>query len=212
MQIQPAMVLRCSACGNFMYMITRGSGWSWLAVFWTDGMVAAGKSVGDPKLAVCPHCKTLHWTESLEKQGEVHCAEQVWEDGRKTLLCSLPSVKDYRSLLGNGVTGTRERDARVGLMWKYNDQRRRESSKAPGPSTAERENLVALARILDEEAGGALLLKAEIMRELGRFTDARTLLKRSPAGGDPELREAIDRLSRAGDTRVRKIDRHLHHR
>ncbi len=88
-----------------------------------------------------------------------------------------PCDADYRDALESGAADTpeRERYLRIRAWWVGNGSRRR--AKEPGPlSDAEHRNLEALADLCDESDADQLLVKAEAMRELGRFAESCHLL------------------------------------
>ena len=87
-----------------------------------------------------------------------------------------PEAKHYFDFLSKGPFD-REKESylRRRAWWAGNDQRRGEASALP-MSNEETTNLAAFATLLDEADEGERLMKAEVMRELGRFTEAKFLL------------------------------------
>ena len=172
-----------------------------------------------PWLVACPHCSILVWITELEELGQLDPGFRPFLDGPSA--CNshaggsallkdarpfrLPTMKDFFDVLGSGLTDPKKiRYARNRAWWAANDQRRRQTKSAP-MSLQEIENLEGLAAILDDTESSEKIMKAEIMRELGRFDEALELL----AGNtDPESAQAvaaIGRLAEAGDRMVREL-------
>ncbi len=81
----------------------------------------------------------------------------------------------------------KERYVRLRAWWAGNDGRR--SAKARSPlSDSEKANLRRLADLLDEAGGHDRIMKAEILRELGQFDEAMSLLTQP---FDDELSRAV---------------------
>jgi hypothetical protein len=171
------MIKRCPACRGSVAQRTVASGNTFGATQWTDGKREAPMLPETPKLVRCPHCQTLLWIGELEQIGSVG----KWESfdvfpGAKDH--EVPSLDDLFALLdGNLLDPDKQRYVRMRALWTGNDGRRLEPDGKPLPDR-ERWNLEALAATLPGSVDDALLLKAEVLRELGRFDEARELLDR----------------------------------
>jgi hypothetical protein len=205
--MRPVVVRECSACLGLMYQQSRPLGAFYQPILWTDGKLSNLNRLADPKIAVCPHCQALLWIYEMKQQGdEITGPEQLREKGEKVIPLQEPTFKQYATLLEQGaVAGAKERQARFGLWWAGNDMRRRPDSKAAGPGFRERANMAALAEMLDETVAQDLVLKAELMRELGLFPDARALLRKSVDEKQQPAADLIGRLISQGDTRVAMV-------
>ena len=213
----PTNILKCSGCAGLIAQHTIASGNTFGARFWTDGKREAPMLPDQPWLVKCPHCAALLWITELEEVGKV----DWWGAGRDSFgdasTYDTPTLDDYLALAGAGVADAeKERYVRLRAWWAGNDARRTGTFRAklagerPGdrevPATpAETGNLSALAGLLDGSDEGDLLMKAEVMRELGRFDEARALLARVTDGGLAKAREIIGRLVEQGDRTVREM-------
>ena len=138
--------------------------------------------------------------------GEVHSIWKQWEGGEKIAFYKEPTLRDYASLLVQGAgSKAKEHYTRLALWWARNDARRRPTSKAPGPGFRERANMTALAELLDEADACDRVVKAELMRELGRLDDARALLERPVDDSLLDMVEVIGWHIEIGDTRVAEV-------
>ena len=72
-------------------------------------------------------------------------------------------------------------------------------------TSREAANILALALTLDESDARDLLMKAEAMRELGRFDDTLSLLAKSADAGTAQAVEIIRSLSEKRDPYVRAM-------
>ena len=159
-----------------------------------------------PWLVMCPHCRAPLWIDELEKLGQV----DPWdEDGGRlsdARICETPSPADYFALLNKGIAEpNRERYARLRLWWTENDRRRNQAGELL-MSSREVMNLTAIAQKLDESIASDLVMKAEAMRELGRFDDALALLAKVSDENLAQAVEIIRTLSAKKDPYVRQMN------
>ncbi len=175
-------------------------------MLWTDGKIEAPMLPNSPWLVKCPHCQSLLWIdEQVElEEGKLDCwriceKEQLPEKRhfKKSLFgyyetgipqCLPPSADDLFAYLDTNVLDVeKERYLRQRAWWAGNDIRRK-GKKKYALSDNETRNLEALAELLDESDNNDRIIKAEIMRELGRFDDAVSVLAMS---FDKESVEAV---------------------
>jgi hypothetical protein len=174
-----------------------------------------------PRFVRCVHCKGFFWIEEAGKVGDIpfgHAESMVpteWQNAPRILW---PHIEDYQDALDKGlVKGDPEKEKyiRLHLWWSLNDVltgrgtppfkaetidtqitgKRRQAYR----KTFER-NLQKLIRILGDSEND-LLLKAEALRELGRFEesvrmadscspgDAADLIRKKARAKDPEVAE-----------------------
>ena len=175
----PTLIRRCSDCGKLIAQDTIASGNTFGAHFWTDGKVDAPMLPDQPWLVKCRHCGALLWIDEQEQVGE----KDPWESGdldpdkfRDARECETPAASDYRANLAEGISDQRkERYLRLRAWWAGNDPRRGEAPAGP-LSDAEIANLRAFLPLLNESDENDRIMKAEVLRELGRFEDAVALL------------------------------------
>jgi hypothetical protein len=201
----PTIVKKCSACLKSIKQHTIASGNTFGATFWTDGKREAPMLPDQPWLVMCPHCHELLWIDELEELGEI----EPWGDDRGKFKDAReyeePSLDDYFALIGNGAGDPqKERYARLRTWWAGNDQRRTNASEI-SMSPLEVENVTAFAQMLDESDSNDLVMKAEAMRELGRFDDALSLLAKSVDENISQAVKIIKGLSEKRDPYVREM-------
>jgi hypothetical protein len=179
MQPGPNVYRSCSLCGKPVIEETLWTGNTLEARYWTDGKMDAPMLPEFPLLAKCPHCGGLIWVQEQTKLGELFwntdkTMEINYPDAK---IVGTPSLEDYAAFLAAGIDDTdREFYVRERAWWKGNDPRR-EPETPPAPLSAfEVENLRALLPMLDETKEEQCLMKAEILRELGEFSEAEKVI------------------------------------
>lgn len=101
-----------------------------------------------------------------------------------------------------------ERALRILAWWRRNDAFR-DSDRVVTATTEAlsetcRENLVALATLLDEEDENDRIMKAEVFRELGQFESAKAILSQVRSSEYDAIVHQLRRLCDAGDAAVRE--------
>ncbi len=184
----------------------------------TDGKSYEPMACRRPALIICPHCHAPIWPEDIGPPILRGSVRSPFVDIPGALFCKSPSEDDYYALLGQGdLTSERERYIRMHAWWIGNDRRldpatvdaygrpiwgqqpdARSGALQTPLSERQRENLVALAAMLDETNAPFLLLKAEAIRELGNFEEAVALLAKST---DPSLADDAAFIQQLAETR-----------
>lgn len=155
-------------------------------------------------LVMCPHCNAPLWINDQEKVGEIDRAAARCNEYIDAVEYRAPSLDDYFTLLSKGVaTYEREHYIRLRAWWAGNDARRNSAAEIP-LSPREADNLNLLAEMLDVSDTRDLVMKAEAMRELGRFDDASALLANA---GSTQVSEAVAIIRSLVDKRDRYVRR-----
>lgn len=201
----PTITRKCTNCLKSILQHTTKSGNTFGATFWSDGKREAPMLPDRPWLVMCPHCHAPLWIDELEIIGKTDIWDWLNDNRAGAIGYKTPTFDDYFALLAkNIVDHKKERYVRVRAWWAGNDERRTSPGEIP-MSLCEMENLTSLAEILDESDANSLVMKAEAMRELGRFDDALTLLARSTDGSIAQAVETIRSLSEKRDPYVRRM-------
>ena len=201
----PIQVVACPSCKTFAWYAATLSGNTFGARRWTDGKMIAPMFPQPPSFIRCGSCKSLYWLDQAEQKGSF---DPLGPAGNLPKLRAAPSIQEpseaeyYEALENAPEDRYRERELRTLAWWKSNAPHRGPEGAstiqfgddpAPPPKSddteptsspeARRANMEALVAILDESDEGTLLMKAELLRELGRFPEALALLERIQ--GDP---------------------------
>ena len=170
----PTIIKYCANCAQPFAQETLLSGNTFGAKFWTDGKREAPMLPDQHALINCPHCQALLWIDEQQTLSEVDWGERDQFKNARAYL--VPVFEDYLvALESDGLDLEKKQYLRRWAWWTGNNPRRK--SVTPQPlSVPETENLLGLAELLNESNDDDRLMKAEILRELGRFTEARVLL------------------------------------
>ena len=207
----PDTVRQCPACGKPVLEKTILSGNTLGRKLWTDGRQEAPMLPDQPALVKCPHCAHLFWLGEAKKlyEGEDLAANTdvrtKWPGARYAVT---PSEADYYLLLQRPPkTDAKEKYLRKRALWAANDRRRDPKGDAPPALTGEAtRNLEALYALLGKsELAEDRILRAEIARELGRFSDSLRLLDHSFPPENAWAAVQIRALAQTGDPQVRLL-------
>jgi hypothetical protein len=174
----PTLIKQCSECSGLIKEYTIMSGNTIGATFWTDGKCDAEMLPDQPSVVKCPYCQKLLWIDDLKniEQEMTSKNKQVYKKAKDYLS---PLFSDFASeLKKNNLTKDQEIYLRIRSWWAGNDTRRKPKNK-PDLSDAERDNLMALEKLLDLSKDNDRIMIAEIKRELGLFEDAEQVLSES---------------------------------
>lgn len=195
-------LVRCDACA---------------ALFWLDEIEPVGVMPQMPRSIGRATRAWLRWRGDpegrLRDEEEWAQAQASWGSAR---YIGSVSFDDVVYVLGRskGVTRDQRLWLRNRIWWDLNDRYRNRSDGSPIPNvpvwpvTAERSNMEAILDMLrDGDIGPwSMIQQGELLRLLGRFTEAIAILKAVPPDGHSEVRAVkIERLARRGDAQVREL-------
>lgn len=176
----PTLIKKCTSCNGLFKQSTIGSGNTFRAKFWTDGKMQASMMPSRPAAVLCPHCQTLLWLSELETVGEISDWFPTKHDDPK--FKELPHYDDlqvdhyWSALTSSKLDKQKERYLRFRLLHLFNDDRRLGEERPY--NHRELENMSSFIELLTEDDDQSVLLKAELLRSLGRFKEALTTLER----------------------------------
>jgi len=208
----PDEIIGCPSCRKPLATGTILSGNTFGAAQWSDGKYEAPMLPEPIRVASCGHCQGVFWVEDAEWMGEVpngifdHSAERnpvpdAWREAPRLRPADLEELQSVW-----GATEDRQRRCFLSVkIWHLlNDVVRQEGVLPETQAAAFRTNLEDLLLLLDEASSAERVMKAEVLRELGRQDEALALL-----AGAPEALEwvasQIRALARAGHTAVTRL-------
>lgn len=206
-------VVACPHCQGLAKYMTLTSGNTIGARLWSDGKEEAPMLPRPPAVVRCRHCAECYWLADAEKVGsldpwndEERPANPVWDAAQEV---EAPTEEEYYRALRKNLAKDRqqERNLRVLAWWRRNDAFRDDSeagAMAPMPSPC-RENLEALAGLLQEDDENDCIMRAEVFRELGEFDSARQILSRLTSSECAEVVRQLAALCDRGDACVREL-------
>jgi hypothetical protein len=201
MTLGPDLVLACPHCAAPVRLFTLADGSPEGAVSWTDGYQEAPNAPRQPNITRCHACGKLHWTVEarelgmMEPQADLEHPQGRFAEAAATepspegatapeSWLRAPQMRPldeagYFEALREGLAQSpeQEMELRVHAWWRGNDAHRRCDQPGRYPTSAEAvenaEKLIALTQEGDHEL---VLFRAEALRQLGRFEEARTSL------------------------------------
>jgi hypothetical protein len=172
------VIIACPHCAAPARVFQIMSGNTMDAVTWTDGWMDAPMLPRAPRLTRCQACAQLYWVflapqlgfQPLNHEGEHKDTPHITPPNEADCLEALAA--------GLGANEELELELRVLTWWRGNDAFR-EPNHAPGhptspEATANMERFIAMTENGDEDL---LLFRAEALRQLGRFAEARETLR-----------------------------------
>jgi hypothetical protein len=214
----PDCYIKCPHCDAIACYETLLSGNTAGSQVWSDGRRIAPMLPSPPAVVICAKCSKCSWLSEAEEvpmEGDGPRAERR----RKSVpRVQEPTVEQYLTAIVAGLARDRdeERALRVLAWWRGNDPARHVFGffHHPGSDLMDvehlkdliRENLQQLAGLLDEDDPGQRIMKAEILRELGRFDEAKTLLGGVPAGPARDFADQILAFCERGDTTLQELN------
>jgi len=170
------IIRQCSKCSGLLKQKTIITGNTFGAKCWTDGKMEAPMLPESLDLVKCPHCNSLIWINRQVKVDEI----EPWgyEKYTEALHYVIPLFKDYIDYITTGkIQSKTERQLRLRAWWAGNDKRRNRDNETTF-SVEEIDNLKLLLNLLEEKDEKIIIMKAEIMRELGDFDASKNLLSK----------------------------------
>ncbi|HTI72592.1 MAG TPA: hypothetical protein VMF06_21635 [Candidatus Limnocylindria bacterium] len=170
--------MKPAGCQWPVKLFTVASGNLFGTVSWTDGKQESPMMPDEPWLRKCPTEGVLFWTDACEQIGEFDPAEGEPEPPEWVNLeyAAKPTEDDLFAALSSGITDTEEklRYVRTRLWWLGNDPVR--GRKARRPTPVHLENLEVMLTMFSDTDPAQRLQKAEVLRELSRFSEVLALL------------------------------------
>jgi len=201
----PSIIRRCSGCSGLIIQPTILSGNTIGARFWTDAYQRAPMLPDLPAMVRCPHCEALVWISELKHVGAVDAKDKRHKAFPDAQHYAPPTFEDYIQKLDEEVAdGAKAKYLRVNAWWAGNHPRRKGRS-VPPLFADERDNLRALAPLLDETIEHDRLMMAEVMRELGEFEDAWRRCSEPFCEGMSLAAETIKRLAAQNNPYVMEV-------
>jgi len=214
----PDKIIECPKCKGLARVFTLISGNTLGARRWTDGKMIAPMLPMPPAITKCRHCGHYFWVSDAKEVGEL----PLWRDKSEKIPSQWESSKhikelsesEYLEAIRIKVAKNREQELylRICAWWAGNDPFRFKSQgvaghpeSVPSRSSEARMNLEKLLELLDVTDPEQRLMKAEVLRELGRFDDTICLLESNYPSEYMGVVITIRNLVQKKDSMVREI-------
>lgn len=177
----PDVVLACPHCQTAARLFTVANPDPTGSVSWSDGYQEMPLTPAQPNLARCRNCQKLMWVADCPQLAMLDESQPLPEHERWKKLPYLEPVEEADYLeairLGLAPLPEQEMELRVFAWWRANDRHRRDEGTGRYPQSSESiENLERLVELLKDGEHEFVLFRAEALRQLGRFDEARDML------------------------------------
>jgi len=173
----PPIIISCPHCGQYAKKRTLISGNTFGAKLWSDGKKIAPMLPDFPNLVVCSKCNQFYWVKDAKKVAEIKNSAELKEKYSNVDFIEFPTFYQYLKAL---ETIPEEKFIRIRIWWSYNDYFRmgKGNEVTQDMQDLNTKNLTVLLKLLDESDQNDLLMKVEILRNLGWLDESKLLLDR----------------------------------
>lgn len=192
MEFGDDLILKCPDCRVLFIRHTLLSFHSSGADVWSDGYRSDFFALAEPLAARCPRCGDFFPLDKAEVLFQLPMARGY---GEMTVLDpgddGIP--EDYIRALGSPRCAGIERNLRLRLLWRQNDERRGgPGAEKPVLTAGLHDNLERLLEVLGPEDS---LLRSEVLRELGDFDEALDTLRDTEGPWAETIRRECKRMN-----------------
>ena len=221
----PTIIRRCNSCQGLLKQRSILSGNTSGAKYWTDGEMLARMLPRTPGLIKCSHCSSIQWTDELEevdsfstyvgfaalfdKSPEFEAKENE-EKNKEFLYKTLPYYEQPNAQelfdYANKILPI-EKQLQVRLRaWRKGNDDRRNSDKFNPFNKTELKNLEMILQLMRDQNQASNLIYAEVLRELGKFEEAREVIEANNYGeSENEVAQFLLELIDQRDSQVCQI-------
>lgn len=185
-------IIQCPACDKKFRQQTIVSGNTIGAKIWTDGKQEAPMLPEGIVISFCDSCNQYFWVEDAEVLDEL----DPWED-KDSDIDYLKSLNLEQYIEALEKIEMRSQDDILFILrqiwWKYNDYYRENNEAELSQEIKDKipDLLEKLLNNFDENNDNQLMLKGELLRELGRFEAAEKTLNKVSSSKYLEAKEFI---------------------
>jgi tetratricopeptide (TPR) repeat protein len=203
----PDRIIQCPYCENQFRQRTLMSGNTFGATFWTDGKREAPMLPDSVIVSFCEECGRYFWVEDAEQIDEVQPDAEEYPDAE--LLKEL-TLEQYIEAFEKMEIKNDEDILFLlkQIWWKYNDYYRNDEQEEIKQSIEKRIPglLEKLMDYLDENNDDHLILKGELLRELGRFEKAIEILNKINEPEYDKAKQYIIELAERSISELRELE------
>jgi tetratricopeptide (TPR) repeat protein len=203
----PDRIIQCPYCENQFRQRTLMSGNTFGATFWTDGKREAPMLPDSVIVSFCEECGRYFWVEDAEQIDKVQPDAEEYPDAE--LLKEL-TLEQYIEAFEKMEIKNDEDILFLlkQIWWKYNDYYRNDEQEEIKQSIEKRIPglLEKLMDYLDENNDDHLILKGELLRELGRFEKAIEILNKINEPEYDKAKQYIIELAERSISELRELE------
>jgi len=184
------ITISCPHCGYLAYQETVMSRNTIGAKHWSDGKVTAPMYPEFPELVLCKKCSNFYWMRNAYRFDRFSSYEEPEIKQDKIEYLEFPTFYQYFQALDSIHD---EHYIRTRIWYSFNDYFRKGKEDLITQEMMEmnNENLLKLLDLTGESYNSDILIKAEILRNLGRFEESSKILRKVT---DPDFFEVRDKF------------------
>ena len=219
MQAGPDQIIACPHCGALEYYETLISGNTCGAKLYSDGKQIARMLPRPPPYVECHSCHKTHWLRDATKVGALWSRDHSPDDNCPQSWAEAPLVESpsegklYEVIEGVAENCSAEelRQLRILAWHKRNDAYREDPEAKVDLTPLAEKNMVNLSIEWDQESAsnnlspGVILMRAELLRELGHYEAALAILENNKWGNLEESAHQLAELCRQKNSRMVEI-------
>jgi len=172
-------IKQCPACETQFSCMQVGSCNTFGAKFYTDGYVDGSMYDEPTVVAPCRNCEQVLWLDDLPTLEVLQDPYRiVGADGNRISEAHRFQPEDFESLLSerNWNNEVQETYVRIRAWWAASHKYRKLDDEDFTLSTEQRENLKQLLNLLSDDDPNDVIMRAEVLRQLGRFEECLATL------------------------------------
>lgn len=200
-------IVECPNCDSKFKQSTMMSGNTMGAKFWTDGKREAPMLPDGITIAFCGSCNQYFWVDEAEVIDKVEPDDYKYPDIDYLEALTLEQYIDAFQKIE--IRSDQDRFFLLRqIWWKYNDYYR-EGNQAEISQNIKKVMPELLEKLLDnfnEKEDDHLLMKGELLRELGRFKAAEEQLSKISNPEYKEIKQFIMELARNENSDLKELD------
>ncbi len=214
MNHSPDQIYECPHCLRPTRQVTHPSEIRGGTRIWTDGKQIDPVTFEAPLVVICLGCDAPFWLAAAKILGKMDWLNgeegteinPVWMDAE---LLEEPCEGEYHRAIEIGLATNPDEERRLRILtwWCENDAFRdlKPTISDYSPIGPSRKNLEALSLLLGEEDVGERLMRVEVLRQLGEFEQARSLLEKTNHHPFEQVVEQMRCLINVKDCLVREL-------
>jgi hypothetical protein len=210
-------IIACPHCGILAKYETIDSGNTGGAQRWTDGKTVFPVLPQPPSVVKCNACNKSYWLWEAKKIGTLSQwkknNEQVDESWLAAKNIEELSAAEYNEAIDKGFARNKNQETFLSKLawWKRNyavrDNLPDQKASQAQITDSDIKNMEALHDLLKEEKDHRIqIVRAELLRHLGRFDEAKEILKSIKSSGMGWIASVINELCIRGMTELRNLN------
>jgi hypothetical protein len=175
------LVYKCPECGKFFTRGSLHSGNTFHSKIYSDGKRIAPMLPEFPLIIKCTNCKTFFWLIDENYVGKWDSEREMKVEWKNAGYANFLSADEYNEAINLKIYNVKKDQIflRIRLWWTINDKIRNENDVciADEDKIIYEQNCMKLLELLDNDEIDWKLIRAELFRNLGKFSECKNVLE-----------------------------------